>query len=184
MRKLKIILPIIIVSILIGFTSIYLSKSKLKPVSHAALKVVLNQTRDYRLSLRNISGENSYSSDYKLPIPYGYYVVKIIGEDGTELFSGKVEKNRVFFPPYEIDEKEESKSSVTTLEPISEMTLLLPFFSGAEKIILYDQNNQEKLEVDISKIELPKNYSQNNCGNGICDNNENFIFCFRDCRLR
>ena len=184
MSKTKIILSILVGLILTVITTTYLAKSKVKSVSHAALEVKLNQTPDYKLSLKSLSGENSYSSDYKLPIPYGYYLVKIIGEDGAELFSGKVEKNRVTFPPYEVDGGDESKPTVATLEPISEMTLLLPFFSKAKKIIFLDEKNLEILEVDISKTELPENYTQNFCGNGICDSNENLIFCYRDCHLR
>ena len=185
MAKIKIIFVIVVGFALTVLTSTYLSKSKINPsVSHAAVKVVLNQTPDYRLSLKSLSGESSYTSDYKLKIPFGYYNVKIIGDRGEELFSGKVEKNRVNFPPYEIDGAKESDSSVATLEPLKEMTLLLPYFKNGKKIIFFDENNLEKYQVDIEKIGLPEGFSKNLCGNGICDSGENVIFCYNDCHKK
>ncbi|OGK24994.1 hypothetical protein A3D76_03845 [Candidatus Roizmanbacteria bacterium RIFCSPHIGHO2_02_FULL_37_9b] len=184
MFKSKIILTVLLGGILIFITTIYLNKNKLKPVSHAAVKVVLDQTPDYSLSLKSLSGESSYAPDYKLPIPYGYYNVKIFGDNGLALFSGKVEKNRVSFPPYEVGEKGEPENAVSQLEALGEMTLLLPYFSGAKKIIFYDENNLEKLQVNIENISLPKDYPKKLCGNGICDLGENILFCYQDCRPR
>lgn len=184
MFKLKIISSAVIVFILTVLITTYLSKSKVKQVSHAAVKVVLDQTSDYKLSLKSLSSENAYSSDYKLTIPYGYYNVKIIGNNDKELFSGKVEKNRVSFPPYEVEVKEESEQSAPSFEPLNEMTLLLPYFTNAKKIIFFDENNWEKFQIDISSLVFPEDYSKKLCGNGICDFGENIIFCYNDCRPR
>ena len=183
MSKLIIILAFLGLA-LATLTTNYLSKSKLKPVSHAAIKVVLNQTTDYRLSLKKLSGESSYTPDYKLTIPYGYYRVLIINENGKELFSGKVEKNKVTFPPYQMEEQKEGDEPKLTFEPLKELSLLLPYFTDAKKIIFLDEDNQLKFELDVGDVGLPNDYSKNLCGNGICDSGENFIFCYSDCRRR
>lgn len=184
MTKFKIILTVIIGLVLTVSTSVYLSTSKIKPVSHAAVKVILKQTPDYLLTLKSLSGEDSYSSDYKLPVPYGYYLVKIFDNSNRELFSGKVEKNRVSFPPYDIEAKEDTEAVTTTLIPLNELTLILPYFKEAEKIVFYDENKSEKLQVNIDNILIPTGDSKKLCGNGICDSGENIIFCYNDCRLR
>jgi hypothetical protein len=149
------------------------------------VKVVLRQTPDYTLSLKTLSVENSYSSDYKLAIPYGYYTVKIRGDGDNELFSGTVAKNKVIFPADEIELQEgEGSSSGVALEPLSEIALYLPYYTRAKKIIFYDEKNLEKLQVDFGEIGLPEDYTRRLCGNGICDFNENILFCFKDCRPR
>src|SRR3989344_3578186 len=99
MTKFKIILGIIAIIILSSVATLMLSQKRDKPVSRAAVKVVLNQTPDYRLSLKALTVESSYSSDYKLTVPFGHYNVKIIADKDTALFSGRVGKNKVIFPP-------------------------------------------------------------------------------------
>lgn len=186
MTKFKIILAILAVLILVtSFTFFLSSRSGNKPVSHAAVKVVLGQTPDYTLSLKTLSVENSYSSDYKLAVPYGYYNVKIIGDGDSEFFSGTVARNKVAFPPDEIELQNGETSSVNvTLEPLSEIALYLPYYTRAKKIVFYDEKNLEKLQVDLGETSLPEDYTRRLCGNGICDFNENILFCFKDCRPR
>ena len=108
------------------------------------------------------------------------------GESGDKVFfSGKVAKNKVSFPPYEIlSENEEPTSSDITLAPLSEITLFLPYFTRAKKIVFFDEKNVEKLKVDLDEITLPKDYTKRLCGNGICDFNENVLVCYKDCRFR
>ena len=183
MTKFKIILAITVILILVTSFTLFLSQSKNKPVNHAAIKVVLGQTPDYKLSLKSLSVEDAYSSDYKLAIPFGHYEVKIIGKNEVELFSGKVEKNKVIFPPYEIEEPSDSTIK-TTMEPLSEITVFLSYFTHAKKVVFLDEKNIEKLQVDIENLSLPQDITKKLCGNGICDSNENIFFCYKDCRPR
>lgn len=161
MSKSKIILIITIVLIFLSLAiGYFLSQSKNKPVSQAAVRVVLGQTPDYKLSLKVLSSETAYFSDYKLVVPYGYYNLKILGDKEKVLFSGRVGKNKVAFPPDEIGaEESEFSSTGVTLEPLTEMTLFLPFFSTAKKIVFFDENNLEKFQIDVSKLSLPKDKS-------------------------
>jgi len=161
MTKSKIILALTTVLVLALLTITYfISQAKNKPVSQTAVKVVLGQTPDYRLSLKVLSSEQAYFSDYKLVIPYGYYNLKILDAKENELFSGRVGKNKVSFPPDEIGSEETVISSTgASLEPLQEMTLYLPFFTAAEKIVFYDENNLEKFQIDVSKLSLPKEKS-------------------------
>jgi len=158
MTKTKIILAIttglVLTLLTIGY---FLSQAKNKPVSHAAMRVMLGQTTDYRLSLKALSSEQAYSSDYKLAIPYGHYNIKILDAKENELFSGRVGKNKVAFPPDEIgSEESEISSTGVTLEPLKEMILFLPYFTAAKKIVFYDEKNLEKFQIDVSKLSLPK----------------------------
>ncbi len=185
MTKTKLILAITtglaLTLLTIGY---FLPRSKNRPVSHAALKLVLEQTPDYKLIYKDLSLENSYSSDYKLEIPYGYYNFKILGGRGEVLFFGKVAKNRVHFPPYEINSQNEELSTELTVAPLSDITLFLPYFTQAKKVVFFDENNVEKYQVELNEVTLPKDYTKKLCGNGICDFNENIIFCYKDCQPR
>jgi len=186
MTKLKFILPVtIILVIALLITGLYLPKQKNTPVSHAAVRVKLNQSEGYELSLEALSVENSYYSDYKLAQPFGYYTIKIFDSNKKEIFSGRAEKNKVFFPPYEVaSPRRYEEGASPDAEPLDEIILLLPFFPKAKKLVLSDDKNQEKLTLDLTKITLPKNLIKNFCGNGICDSNENIVSCFKDCRIR
>ena len=157
MKKPKIILIITIVLVFSTLAIAYfLSQSKNKPVSQAAMRLVLGQTPDYKLSLKTLSSEKAHFSDYKLVVPYGYYNLKILGNKDKVLFSGRVGKNKVTFPPDEIESEETALSSIgVTLEPLTELTLYLPFIPAAEKIVFYDENNLEKFQIDVSRLLLP-----------------------------
>lgn len=186
MTKIRIILIILGGLVVLALPTVYfLSQSRNMPVSHAAVRLILGQTQDYRLSLKTLAVENVYSSDYQLEIPSGHYNAKIMGSDDVVFFSGKISKNLVRYPPDGIDvgggQVEQANIMV---EPLSEIILLLPFYPRAKKIVLYDEKNVEKLQVDLTKVTLPKDYNKKLCGNGICDISENIIFCYNDCRPR
>ncbi|MBI4225719.1 hypothetical protein HY612_01260 [Candidatus Roizmanbacteria bacterium] len=185
MVKLKIILISLAVLVFTTLAFAYFApQSKNTPVSHVAIRLVLDQTPDYRLSVKTLGVENAYFSDYKLDIPFGYYNIKILGNKNVAFFSGKVAKNKVSFPPYEIVPQDEGpSSSVTIIEPLGQIGLFLPYFPQAKKIIFLDEKKQEKLQVDIAKLGLPKDFSKKLCGNGICDFNENFLRCYKDCKF-
>ena len=180
-----------ILTILGGFVLLTLpiiyfaSQSRNIPVSRAAIKVVLGQTQDYRLSLNTLAVENSYSSDYQLEIPFGYYNIKILGDDDTVFFSGKVNKNLVRYPPDEMEvESKQTTPPDLSVEPLSKIVLFLPYYTRGKKIVFFDEKNVEKLQVDLHKVTLPKDYAKKLCGNGVCDFSENFLSCYKDCRFR
>src|SRR3989338_6689059 len=186
MTKFRIILIILGALVVLTLPVVYfLSQSRNIPVSHAAVRLILGQTPDYRLSLRTLAVENAYSSEYQLAIPTGHYNVKIMGETGAVFFSGKISKNLVRYPADEIDVKGERAPRPDLLvEPLGEIVLLLPYYPRAKKIVFFDENNVEKMQVDLTKVTLPKDYSKKLCGNGICDSNENILFCYKDCHKK
>lgn len=184
MSKFKLGLIILGCFVLLTLPIIYFaSQSRNVPVSRAAIKVVLGQTQEYKLTLKTLAVENAYFSNYQLEIPHGYYNLKIVGHGDVVFFSGKVSKNLVRYPPDELEvENGQATPPYLSVEPLSEIVLFLPYYPRAKKIVFFDENNVEKLQIDLTKITLPKDYSKKLCGNGICDFNENLLFCYEDCR--
>lgn len=184
MAKFRIILIILGGLVFLTLPIIYFASQSINnPVSHAAVKVVLGQTTDYRLLLKTLAVENAYSSNYQLEIPHGHYNLKILGEADVVLFSGKVSKDLVRYPPDEIGvESEQTAPPVLLAEPLNEIVLFLPYYPRAKKIVFFDENNLQKLQIELKKIKLPKDYSKKLCGNGICDFNENLLLCYKDCQ--
>jgi len=96
------------------------------------------------LSLRNLNTE-LIEEPSKL---IGRYNAKLISSDETVLF------NRYFGVPNEIifDNVDESGRIVgggTVVSNQTNFTLYLPYYSNAKEIILYDQNNIEKLRINV-----------------------------------
>lgn len=144
---------LILVSLTLGF---FLPKSKNQPVSHAAVRMVLDQTPEYRLTLKTMGVEKAYYSDYQLKVPFGYYNLVILGDKDKVLFSGKVGKDRVSFPPYEVGEEEDSTLANVLSEPLPEITVYLPYYPSAKFIVFLDENGKEVLRVGVDKIKPPK----------------------------
>ena len=107
-----------------------------------------------------------------------------MGDGNVVFFSGKISKNLFRYPPDEIELESEQAPADLSVDPLSEIVLFLPYYPRAKKIVFYDENNLEKLQVDHTKVTLPKDYSKKLCGNGICDFSENTIFCYNDCHKK
>lgn len=146
----KVFIVILFLVILFAGYYYYLSLINKYPEKNKAVKLVLNQTKNYKLFVKSLEVEKAKFSDYKLEIPFAYYNIHIIDNTKKIIFSGKVAKDKVSFPPYEIlPEGEEPSTSATSTEPLSEITVFLPHYPKARKIVFLDEANLEKLVVNL-----------------------------------
>ncbi len=184
MWKLKlavgIILSLVLTTISIAF---FLPQTSSMPLNKLTLKIVLNQTSDFHLSLSAIDTEQTYSSDYQLNIPENFYLIKIFDSGNNILFSGKVSNVDIIYPAEQFGPNISSSNGGGNFltNPSSQIVLYLPFYLVAKKIVFYDQVNNDKLDISLNKLTIPNNYIKSLCGNGICDFNENIFSCPKDC---
>ena len=150
MPRFKIIFIFFVLVIASSISVIIYYRSGFKPDKNLSVKVVINQSSDYVLSLKSFEKVKSKYSDYKLEIPFGYYNIHIYDGKQEVLFTGKVAKDKVSFPPYEIlpEEKESTGERIIT-EPLKEIILFLPSYRNAKKIVFTDEKNQVKLVIDL-----------------------------------
>ena len=95
--KIKLFVIFLIVLLSIFSVSILILSShpdETQPLLHKALKVIINQSREGELSVKNISVDDIYPSDYKLNFTSDFYTINILDEKEKVLFTGK-EKNRL-----------------------------------------------------------------------------------------
>src|SRR3990167_4243126 len=100
---------------------------------------------------------------------------------GMPLFSGKFARDLVLMPyPKMIN----GQYLPPEILPLGEITLLLPYYREAEKIMIQDEQGNNKLTVALSDYSLTSVESYTKyCGNGICDTDENILSCYSDCRI-
>lgn len=179
MRKLIIIGALFLSFIITSLTVRYLLPQPPSiPVSQVALQVKLRQSPDKHLTLTSLYLQETYPSDYKVKLKDNFYTVQQTTENGEVLFSGQFTNTSV-----KIFDVFPGKSPIPPISTnMEEITLLLPYYLSARKIKFLDEANRLKLEVSINKSLLePIKINRDLCGNGICDFNENFLTCYRDC---
>ena len=146
--KVSFILFVLILLFLLSYS--FYNQSGNRPAKQIAVKIIVSQTSDYILSLKSIEKIKGKYSDYKLEVPFGHYNIHIYDGKQKVLFTGKVARDKVSFPPYEIlpEEKESTGERIIT-EPLKEIILFLPSYRNAKKIVFTDEKNQVKLVIDL-----------------------------------
>ena len=114
----------------------------------------------------NISEKGIYAA------PVYYNVEKNQPENSYYLIMNSLDNEEIFrenfdFDLYVYDEgfyKDEA-----------EKRILIPYDKNAENIEIYDNKNKLLLKIDVRQL------TENVCGDGTCDSNENFSSCSMDC---
>jgi hypothetical protein len=111
-----------------------------------------------------------------------YYLVQVLDEQDRPLFSTRVSKTEVlsFFtaPNYR------QRAPIAYFK--KEIYLFLPVYRQAVNLRFRNERGEQVLLVNIKGIinQRKDAASVNLCGNGLCDQRENFLNCFRDCQLK
>lgn len=178
-RKYNIMVPIIILSFIsIIIWLIYLGKTS-SPLPHTALEILIGNSEDEQLSIKNVTLADIYPADYQEKLEHNFYRFTILDKNQNVLFTGKIANKRVVF----VDVAPGYQSIPPFEKPIEEFLLFLPYFPSSSKVNFYDDKNSVKLEVNLSDYHLnPSSLKRENlCGNGICDGGENVLSCKKDC---
>ena len=104
-------------------------------------------------------------------IERGDYNAKIISKNNNLLSSFKLDIPNKIFPFY--DKNSTDRPSIIELKELN-YTLNLPYFDEAENIEIYNENESKILDINVS-------YFAGTCGNGICEDYENYLGCPTDC---
>jgi hypothetical protein len=188
MKYLKIVVIFIILLIVIFLGDLFFNSDKGDaPSIHQALKISVLQDENYQLRLNDVSIADTYPSNLKLDLDSNYYSINLYGEKDDLLFEGKVANSTRMYTESFVNSSLKSieEGSVSAKIILPEITVFLPLYKKAVKVNFLNEQKVVKLSVDLTKYPLKFNSQKENlCGNGICDTNENFINCFKDCRVQ
>lgn len=158
-EKIKIAAAIILSLVLSLVLSRYIfpQKGKVTP-SNLAMKTVLAQSPDMSLTIKELNVEPISSSNYKLDLPQDFYIFKILDAKNNEIYEGKILNKHVIPPPdyFGSDPSQAPKTKGIRVEIPSTLTLYLPYFKDARKIIFVDENGVTKLAISVANLTIPK----------------------------
>ncbi len=118
-----------------------------------AIKTTLAQSPEMNLSIRSLNVEAVKSSNYLLNLDQDYYEFKMLDVKENIIYSGKVLNRYVIPPP---DFMPPGKTPKGAVEIPQNLTLYLPYFKDAKKIIFFDEQGRKKLEISVNNLSLPK----------------------------
>jgi hypothetical protein len=150
------------------------------PIQGVSFKVVVNQDKQSKLALKEITIVKNSPSDYKLEMNRNFYSIRIMDKKGKVLFAGKV-TNRLEYMP--IPPLPGEKAGKPIFEVLPQFTLYLPIYNNAVELVLLDESGNIKLKLDLASYQKSeeKKILDFSCGNAVCDSNENLFNCFKDC---
>ncbi len=173
MFKLYSIFKIILIPILFLFAMFPLFSFTVK----AEEKIYLIEIKYDKgnISFGNVSTKLGYASEPEKPdfMEKDKYWIKL------NSFSEKDLEKRMFSIPLEIFQEPPLEGDVTsrngliTLEQ-TEYLMALPYYDSGKTLSLYDDKMNFVVQKDISFLANP-------CGNGICEKNETYKNCGKDC---
>lgn len=172
---IAILLSVLVMSIVVYLVPFFPAKNAQQG---AVLKLELNQDSS-GVSVAQMELKEGYPADYKIRYRDNFLTIKLVSEDNETLFSGAFLTKTV-----SIHESFENGKQTASLSEIffPKITLYLPYYRIAKTILISDESQREVLrkEIDHSSFETTSGFKRQ-CGNGICDQNENLISCFKDC---
>ena len=189
-RKLKnnvmIVLALIMSLFIVFMITMFfgnLAKKNDIPVTPTTLQIKLAQSSDMRLQLQNIKLVEGYSADYQFKFPDHYYQIDQYDRQGNVIFHGETPSIITIieerFSPGNIKEEVQNQKE----ELRGTIFLNLPYFKNAEIIRFSDESNKEILKISPADHILTEPKLSNHCGDGICADNENVLFCSKDCKI-
>jgi len=180
-KKTGLIVAIIILLTFLLFSVVKssISSSSDAPLMHVALKILLTKDTDNNLIVKDLKLEEIYPLKYSKDLSDSFYKINIVDPKGKLLYEGKVANKVGIFT--------DTIPSVTPIPykvvSVDEYLLLLPYYNQAKEVIIFDEQNKEKLKIPLKEYNLSLGPARNLCGNGICDANENLFTCFSDCKF-
>lgn len=118
-----------------------------------AIKTTLAQSPEMNLSIKGLNVEAIKSSNYLLNLDRNYYEFRMYDAQENIIYSGKILNRYVIPPP---DFMPPDKTPEGSVEIPQTLTLYLPYFKDARKIIFFDESGNKKLEISINNLSLPK----------------------------
>jgi len=172
----SLLLAIIVTSILIYVIPLFPSDSASQ---NSVLLVKLHQ-EDNRIDVAEMKIIEGYPPDYKINYQRNYLQFHILSDTNEILSSGtflrKTEKIHESFV-------QGKQRGIVIEEPMNWITIYLSYFPNGKTLLITDDKKIEILRQDIDHSTLDTTSgNRHRCGNGICDQNENLISCFQDCR--
>jgi len=177
---LILVLALVIVSIIISAINL---QTPGEPIYHQALEVRLNQVQENVLQLTSMQIIDTYPSDNKFTHSFkNYYLLQMQDAKNKVLFETVTAKSEIL--SFFTDPRYPQRPPLVILK--KELNLFLPVYQKAVKLLVSNESGQEIMNINLKGIIKQKssNIKQRLCGNGICDQSENFINCFTDCGLK
>ncbi|MCX8158810.1 MAG: M64 family metallopeptidase [Candidatus Pacearchaeota archaeon] len=119
----------------------------------------------------NISIKNIFLKPVQAPITItkSQFSAKITNKQGNVIYSSFINVPIINFPII-------GPSSIPTIQNNFEFATILPFSNNAE-ILEIQKDNSTIASASLAPF-------SNNCGNNVCDSNENHILCKEDCSIK
>ena len=178
--RLKIYLGIalaLVVSVFLSPLVQPIKQNKHIPTKPLSLIVSLTQKSSGQLRMTSVAIREHYPSDYQSKFNSNYYTITLT-DGGKTLFTGQTVRSYVLISE-ELDETPEGEISEI---PLGDFELNLPFYKNATTLILTEDTGTEALRVDLKQYKLTLPDSKNHCGDGVCADNENVLWCSIDCK--
>ena len=185
-NRLFLILLIAASLLVVFFITIFFGKLSKKndiPVTPMTLQIELAQSSDMKLQLQNIKLVEGYSADYQFRFPNNYYQIDQNDRQGKNIFHGQTpSKVTIIEERFSTNNLEEEFHNQKE-ELRGTIILNLPYYKNAESIRFSDESNKEVLNIKLTDHLLTEPELSNHCGDGICADNENILFCSKDCKI-
>lgn len=178
MRRLYIAGPIILFFLIV---IIVLNRPPIKKNlnNYQAMMLVLKQTEKGELFVESLTSVDTYPLSYNSDLKNYYLNFDILDFDGKSLYKGKVMDKNILF-----SDAKNMPGGYLGEYNIEEITLILPIYPVGKMIRIADENNNEKLSIDLKNYPLTVSKEIDLCGNGICDGKERIYSCWRDCGVQ
>jgi len=157
MKKVVFFLKIA-VSILISFMVVMIFGAVIFPrqqktyPSNLAIKLILSQPADGKLSLKELTLENNVPADYRLNYPANFYRIRIFDNQSKELFSGEILR-KIILPPPDTFDPLSSDSGSMQIKSLDVLNLHLPYFKNANNITIADEKNTVILDIPLKNMQ-------------------------------
>src|SRR3990167_1254862 len=124
-----------------------------------------------------------YSADYQFRFPNNYYQIDQNDRQGKNIFHGQTpSKVTIIEERFSTNNLEEEFHNQKE-ELRGTIILNLPYYKNAESIRFSDELNKDVLNIKLTDHLLTEPELSNHCGDGICADNENILFCSKDCKI-
>lgn len=136
-----------------------------KDVEHKTLKIQLSQDSQDNLSVEYVNLEDGYPLDYRLNLYSNYYIADVQDDQENIIYSGKFPNKRIVM----FSAIEGMRPPAPIVERLDRTFLYLPYFNEAEKVLIKDEDNNLKLEINLADYILTKTVNKEVLGNETVD---------------
>jgi len=160
--------------------------SSFSTLPYKTIELQIEQRGENNLFLESAFVKQSYPLNYSTQTNEKHYEYEILDKENKVLTTGIFNSHLkvALFRRQEVGDVAYTIPEV----PLRKINLFLPVYVASDKVQIKNKNQQVILSLNLESVlgEATSRkvlFPETVCGNGICDINENFLSCHKDCKL-